>query len=219
MCLAIFASKTNLWVFSVSVKWVTRLFFPSSIWKFLDLITQHTWSGLCNVFMANSHQILHHVLWLELRSVRILYWLTSFQHFVMSPGIPTQAAQSFKLCTYFTFIIHQAAKNCLKTAVSHLFYIPLVSLSFSISFYTNFKLTCLNFKQEAVIDWLILSLVMNKILSQKMQSQEFKHHLQVFSPFPVLLFLQCYRGSRLGERPPCCQDVFFEAHSRTTWRQ
>lgn len=41
----------------------------------------------------------------------------------------------------------------------------------------------LNFKQEAAVDWLTLSLVMNKILSQQTPFQEFQQHLQNFQVF------------------------------------
>lgn len=43
---------------------------------------------------------------------------------------------------------------------------------------------CLNFKQEAAVDWLtLLSLVMNKILSQQTPFQEFQQQPQIFPSF------------------------------------
>lgn len=97
----------------------------------------------------------------------------------------TCSSCTLKLQPPFTL---QGRKTCLEVAVSHLFYIPLASLSFSISFYTNFKLMCLNFKHAAAVDWLTLSLVMNKIVSQQTPFQELQQQLQSPSPFPVLLF-------------------------------
>lgn len=44
----------------------------------------------------------------------------------------------------------------------------------------------LNFKEEAAVDWLTLSLVMNKILSQQTPFQEFQQQLQNFQFFSFL---------------------------------
>lgn len=42
---------------------------------------------------------------------------------------------------------------------------------------------CLNFKQEAAVDWFTLPLVMKKILSQQTPFQEFQQQLQNFQYF------------------------------------
>lgn len=179
MCLVIFVSKSYLWVFIVFLKKKrTLLFFPFTIWKFLGLIIQWILTGLSNiVFIVHFHQIPPQLLqWRVDHSD--LYWLASFQHFICH--MDTCSSCTLKLHPSFTL---QGRNTSLEAAVSHLFDIPLASLSFSISFYTNFKLMCLNFKQEAAVDWLTLSWVMNKILSQQTPFQEFQQQLQNLQSF------------------------------------